>query len=153
MAAPVITVIKAERIMEVFHRRREAQGGLWKAPRRGNRAPRPARTGSVDVRNETPGAGPIGVVFGAESLAEQPLLRLDASEQDNEHHDGDNHADAGAERQRPAEHGDKEAERARVADDPIEAVGDQPMFGLDRDEAAEAPPQHEDRRETKDASG
>jgi hypothetical protein len=25
MAAPVITVIKAERIMEVFHRRREAQ--------------------------------------------------------------------------------------------------------------------------------
>jgi hypothetical protein len=37
IAALVITVIKAERIMDVFHRRQEAEGGLWKAPRRGNR--------------------------------------------------------------------------------------------------------------------
>ena len=49
------------------------------------RAARPARTGSVDVRNEPPGAGPIGVVFGAEGLAEQALLSLDASEHDSEH--------------------------------------------------------------------
>jgi hypothetical protein len=39
MAALVITVIKAERIMEVFQRRQETEAGLWKAQRRGNRAP------------------------------------------------------------------------------------------------------------------
>jgi hypothetical protein len=41
-----------------------------------------ARTASVDVRNETPGASPIGVVFGAKGLAEQTLFSLNASQQD-----------------------------------------------------------------------
>src|ERR1700733_8471768 len=47
---------------------------------------------SVDVRNETPGAGPIGVVFGAEVFAEQPLLSLNAGEQDTERQYGDDDA-------------------------------------------------------------
>src|SRR5271155_4230430 len=59
-----------------------------------SRQPRATLDGSVDVRNEAPSAAPIGVVFGAEALAEQPLLSLDASEQDNEHQQGDNGADS-----------------------------------------------------------
>src|SRR3984885_10936820 len=93
MAAPVITVIKAERIMGVFHRRREAQRVLWTAPR-GGKCPPPRATpaGSVDVRNEAPGAGPISVVFGAEGLAEQPLLGVDARQQDTERQHGNDGA-------------------------------------------------------------
>ena len=48
---------------------------------------------------------------------------------------------------------DKETEIARVANDPIKPAGDQSVFGLDRNQAAEAPPEHEDRREAKNAAG
>jgi hypothetical protein len=37
MAALVITVIKAERIIEMFPSDGEREGALWKARRRGNR--------------------------------------------------------------------------------------------------------------------
>src|SRR3984957_4472894 len=87
MAALVITVIKAERIMGMFPSGDEGDGALWKALRRGNRHP-----GSVDVRNETPSAGPISVVFGAEGVAKQALLSLNASEQDSERQHGDDDA-------------------------------------------------------------
>ena len=66
--------------------------------------PSPARAGSVDVRNEAPGAGSIGVVFGAEGLAKQPLLGRRCERARQGASDGDNNADAGAERQPPAEH-------------------------------------------------
>src|ERR1700722_245767 len=154
MAALVITVIKAERIMEVFQRRQETEAGnggrFMKGP--ASRQPRATLASSVDARNESPGTPPIGVVFGAEALAEQPLLSLDASEHDSEHQQGDDDADSRAERQSPAEHQDNETEIARVANDPVKPAGDQSVFGLDRNQAAEAPAEHEDRREAKNAA-
>ena len=47
-------------------------------------APRQPTPRSVDVWNETPSAGPIGLIFGAEGLAEQSLLRLDARQHNDE---------------------------------------------------------------------
>ena len=77
--------------------------------------------GLIDVWDETPGACAIGVIFGAEGFAQEPLLRVDAGKHNDEHQDGDRHANAGAECAPPAQRKDKEAEIARVADDPIEA--------------------------------
>src|SRR5271168_4306463 len=94
-----------------------------------------ARAGSVNVRNETPGAVPIGVVFGAEGLAQQPLLSLDASEQGNERQHSNNDAHARAERQPPPKHENEETKVARVANDPVEPATDQSVFGLDRNQA------------------
>src|ERR1700722_4341445 len=154
MAAPVITVIKADRIMEVFQRRRETEAGLGKAPRRGKCAPaRATLAHSIDVRNETPGTRPIGVVFGAEGFAEQSLLSSNARQQDTERQNGNDDAHPRAERQAPTKHEDEETEITRVANDPVEPTGDQPMFGLDRNQAAEATSKHEDRREAKNAAG
>ena len=62
-------------------------------------------------------------------------------------------ADAGAKRQPPAEHEDKEAEIARVANDSVKPAGDQSVFRLDRNQAAEAAPEHKDRRKAKNAAG
>src|SRR4029077_21233895 len=153
MAAPVITVIKADRIMEVFHRRREMEAGLWKAPRRGKCAPpRATLTRSVDVRNETPGTRPIGVVFGAEALAQQSLLRLDASEHNNQHQHGDKKPPAGSERQPPAERQDEETKIARVANESVKPAGHQSVSGLNRNQAAEPSPEHKHRREAKNAT-
>src|SRR5271157_2266620 len=92
---------------------------------------------SVDMRNKPPGARAIGFVFGAEGLAEQPLLRRDAGEHDRHHQRGDDDADAGAKRQSPAEDADQKTEIGRMADSAVYAVGDQPMVRLDRDQAAE----------------
>ncbi len=109
--------------------------------------------GSVDVRNETPGTRPIGVVFGAEGFAEQSLLSSNARQQDTERQHGNDDAHRRAERQPPTKHEDEETEITRVANDPIKSAGDQPMFRLDRNQAAEATPKHEDRREAKNAAG
>jgi hypothetical protein len=54
-------------------------------------APRQPRAGwivSVDVRNETPGMSPIGVIFGAETPTQQSLLKRDAREHDTERQHG-----------------------------------------------------------------
>src|ERR1700733_10823648 len=112
---------------------------------------RAARAGSVDVRNETPSAGPVGVVFGAKALAQQPLLSLDASEHDNKHQHGDQNADAGAERQPPTEREDEQAKVARVANDSVQPTGHQSGFVLDCNQAAEARPEHEDGRPAKNS--
>ena len=95
---------------------------------------------------------PIGFVFSPEGFAEQPLLSLDTTDKDDEHQDGDHDADPRPERQRPSEHGDQETEIAWVANDPIKPLGDQPVIGLDRDQAAEAPTEYEDGRETQNAT-
>src|ERR1700722_16566018 len=132
----------------------ETGAALWKAPRRGKCAPpRATLAHSIDVRNKTPSTRPIGVVFGAEGFAEQALLGSNARQQDTERQNGNDDAHPRAERQAPTKHEDEETEITRVANDPVEPTGDQPMFGLDRNQAAEATSKHEDRREAKNAAG
>src|ERR1700722_404036 len=109
--------------------------------------------GSVDVRNEAPGAGSVGVIFGAEGLAQEPLLGVDARQQDGKRQHRENNAHARSEDQPPAEREHEETEIARVANDSIKPATDQSVFGLDRNESAKAPPEHEHRRKTKNAAG
>ena len=64
-----------------------------------SRQPRPARAGSVDVRDEAPGAGSVGVIFGAEGLAQEPLLGVDARQHDGKRQHRENNAHARSEGQ------------------------------------------------------
>ena len=110
-----------------------------------SRQPRAVRPSSVDVRQEAPSAGPVGVVFRAEGFAEQPLLSFDARQHNDERQHGENNADTRTEGKRPAKREQKETKVAWMANEPVEPAGDQSMFGLDRNQAAEAPPQDKDR--------
>src|SRR6185312_17136922 len=73
-------------------------------------------------------------------------------EHNNEHQDGDHDAHASAEGQSPAKHENEQAEVARVANDTVKPGGDQPVSRLDGDQPAEAPPEHEHRRQAKNAA-
>src|SRR5262249_56041385 len=53
----------------------------------------------------------------------------------------------------PAQHADDEPEIARVADDAVDAAGDQGMPGLDGDQPAEAVAENEDRPQPQCAAG
>ena len=65
---------------------------------------------------------------------------------------GENNADARTEGQPPAEREHEETEIAWVANDSVKPAGDQSVFGLDRNQAAEAPPEDKHRREAKNAA-
>src|SRR5579862_293094 len=107
----------------------------------------------IEPGHEAPGAAAVGVVFGAELRGEQALLGGDAGEDRRDRQRREDDAQRRAEREAPAQRVDQHPQIARMADRAVEAARDEGVAGLDRDEAAEAPPQHEDRPQAQHAAG
>ncbi len=68
----------------------------------------------AEIREDSPGARAIGVVFRPECLDEEALLRLVAGKHDNQPHCGDGGGREGAERDAPAERADADEDAQTI---------------------------------------
>src|SRR5215472_11319822 len=108
--------------------------------------------GSVEARDQARGATTVDIVFAAKVRAEQPLFRAYSRKQRRNEQCGQQHADARAKSERPAQSVDQQAQVAGVADDAIRTPSHERMPGLDRDQPAEPAAEHEYRPEPQRAT-
>src|SRR5258708_24641235 len=95
---------------------------------------RPEIKALVDTGNQARGPGAVRLVLVAKLRAQQPLFRTDAREQRQHRECSEQHADTRTKRQAPSERVDEQPQVAGMPDQTIDAVGDQRVPGLDRDQ-------------------
>ena len=101
-------------------------------------------TTSKHARNDPGRPGAVGVVRGAELRAQQRFFRADSGDDYRHQEGGKQHARPRPKREAPTERIDEHTEIARVANNAVNAGGDQGMPGLDRHQAAEPVAEHVD---------
>src|SRR5580704_14485875 len=98
----------------------------------------------VDAGDEPRSAPAISVIFVTELQAQQVLLGPNAREERRDGECREEHSEARTKGQSPSQHQDDHPKVTRVTDDPIDAVGDQLMLGLDGHQSAEPAAENED---------
>jgi hypothetical protein len=100
---------------------------------------------SINPRHQPPRPFAVGIVLGAEVLAQQTLLGSDPPHQGHQQRSHQQDSNTGAKRQHPPQRCNEQPQVTRVADHAINPVRSELMPQLDRHQPAEAISQHRHR--------